>query len=107
MFLIKLSEVLEFEWNEANEKKNWLKHKVAAKEAEDVFYDHKKLLLEDIKHLEKEKRFVLIGKTKAGRMLFTVFTIRDKKIRIISSRDTNRKEEDFYEKAISIAKVQK
>lgn len=84
-----------------------MKHKVSVKEAEDVFFDSKRLLLEDIKHSDKEKRFILIGKTEKGRALFTVFTIRDEKIRIVSSRDTNRKEENLYEKAISIAKIQK
>jgi len=107
MTRIKLTDIVEFEWDEANEQKNWLKHKVTAKETEDVFYDGKRLILEDIKHSEKERRFILIGKSKKGRMLFTIFTIRDTKIRIISSRDTNRKEEGLYEKAISSAKVQK
>ena len=107
MITVKLGKVLEFEWDEGNEEKNWLKHRVAAKEAEDIFYDRKRLLLEDIKHSEEEPRFILIGRTKKGRILFTIFTIRAKKIRIISSRDTNRKEEDFYEKAINTAKVQK
>ena len=63
--------------------------------------------MEDIKHSEKEPRFILLGYTKKGRILFTVFIIRAKKIRIISSRDTNRKEENFYEEAISATKVQK
>lgn len=107
MTIIRLSKVLKFEWDQGNEEKNWIKHNVLAKEAEDVFYDTKRLLLEDNKHSEKEKRFILIGKTKEKRMLFTIFTIRGKKIRIISSRDTNRKEENFYEKAVSVAKVQK
>lgn len=105
MILVRLEDVIKFDWNEANKQKNWLKHKVSIREIEDVFYDSKRLLLEDIKHSEKEKRFILIGKTKKGRMLFTVFTTRNKRIRIISSRDTNRKEENLYEKAISVAKV--
>lgn len=107
MSLYKLGKILEFEWDEGNEEKNWLKHGVLAKEAEDVFYDRKRLLLEDIKHSEKESRFILIGNTKQARMLFIVFTTRDKKIRVVSCRDTNRKEENLYEKAISATKVQK
>lgn len=107
MSLPKLGKVLEFEWDEANEDKNWLKHKVLAKEAEDIFYYSKRLLLEDIKHSEKESRFILIGKTKQRRMLFIIFTTRGKRLRVISCRDTNRKEEDFYEKAINTTKIQK
>lgn len=105
MSLPKLGKVLEFEWDEANEEKNWLKHKVSAKEAEDIFYDKKRLLLEDVKHSEKELRFILVGNTKQGRMLFIVFTIRHNKIRVVSCRDANRKEEDFYEKTISATKI--
>ena len=105
MSLPKLGKVIEFEWDEGNEEKNWLKHKVSAKEAEDIFYDRKRLLLEDIRHSEKELRFILIGETKQGKMLFIVFTVRDKKIRVVSCRDANRKEENLYEKAISAAKV--
>lgn len=107
MSIVKLGKVVKFEWDESNGRKNWLKHKVLIEETEDVFYDRRRLLLEDIKHSEKEKRFILIGKTDKGRMLFAVFTIRDEKIRIVSSRDTNRKEEDLYEKAINTTKVQK
>lgn len=107
MTLPKLEKILEFEWDKANEEKNWFKHKVSAKEAEDVFYDRKRLLLEDIRHSEKEPRFILIGTTKQVRMLFIVFTTRGKKIRVVSCRDTNRKEDDLYEKAISATKVQK
>jgi uncharacterized protein len=102
-----LKKPFSFEWDIANEQKNWIKHKVLAKEAEDVFYDNKKLLLEDIKHSENEQRFVLIGKTKEKRMLFIIFTMREKRIRIISVRDTSRKEEMFYEKTINTAKIQK
>lgn len=107
MSLPKLGKILEFEWDEANEEKNWLKHRVSAKEAEDVFYYSRRLLLEDIKHSGKEPRFILIGNTKQGRMLFIVFTTRNQRIRVVSCRDANRKEENFYEKAINTAKIQK
>ncbi len=41
-----------------------------------------------------------MGKTKQGRLLFVVYTIRNKKIRVISARDLNKKREiDLYEKA--------
>ncbi len=43
MITIKLGKVLEFEWDKANEQKNWLKHKVFAKETEDIFYDQERL----------------------------------------------------------------
>lgn len=103
MAIITLKEPISFEWDKGNDQKNWIKHNVSGSEAEDAFYDNKRLILEDIKHSEKEVRYILFGKTKEKRMLFIVFTIRDTdKVRIISARDINRKEMILYEKAIDI-----
>lgn len=105
MIVVKLPSVLSFEWDKGNEQKNWLKHKVTGEEAEEAFDDDKRLVLEDIKHSEEEPRFILLGKTEKGRMLFVVYTLREeqKKVRIISARDVNRKEVLLYEKALSAA----
>jgi|SRR6266700_2774295 len=103
---IQIEEHILFEWDKGNELKNWLKHKVTNSEAEEAFYDKKRLVTEDTKHSSKEElRFILFGKTKKVRLLFIIFTIRDENIRIISARDTNRKEVQFYEKAISITRI--
>jgi len=53
--------------------------------------------LKDTSHSNKEKRYILLGKTKKERLLFLVFTIRKKKIRIISARDLNKNERKLYE----------
>jgi uncharacterized DUF497 family protein len=87
-----------FDWNEANKNKNWIKHKVKTNECEEVFFDNSKVIYKDILHSGKESRFILIGKTKKLRMLFVVFTIRNKKVRIISARDTDKEERRLYEK---------
>jgi uncharacterized DUF497 family protein len=92
-------ENIDFEWDEGNREKNWQKHQVTTEEAEEAFLDKKNVVLSDIRHSENEERYVLIGKTKQGRMLFTVFTFRGERIRIISARDANRKEAINYEKA--------
>lgn len=57
----------------------------------------------DIKHSEQEPRYILLGKTKKERVLFTVFTLRGNYVRIISARDANKKEVSFYEKALGAA----
>lgn len=93
-----LPEPLFFEWDKGNSDKNLVKHQVAIKEAEEIFDDKSLLVSEDIKHSEKELRFQALGKTNAGRVLFVSFTIRKNRIRIISVRDMNRKEEIVYEK---------
>ena len=103
MTIVRLPEPLTFEWDKGNEKKNWVKHTVSIEEAEDAFYDEKRLLLNDIKHSQAfEERFILFGKTEKGRMLFIAFTVREKKVRVISARDAHKKEVKFYEKTINL-----
>ncbi len=53
---------------------------------------------EDKRHSEEENRYYALGKTDMGRLLFIVFTIRGKNIRIISARDMNKREKKRYEK---------
>ena len=88
---------LEFEWDRGNAGKN-RKHDVEDSESEEVFFDEHKAILRDPLHSGGEERSILIGKTKAERLLFVVFTKRGKKIRVISARDVNRKEMHLYEK---------
>ncbi len=92
-----LPDPLEFEWDKGNIEKNFVKHGVTNKEAEAAFANEPLLVSPNVKHSEKEKRLQALGKTDEGRLLFIVFTIRHKKIRIISARDMNRKEEAIYE----------
>ena len=106
MVIVKLPSVLVFAWDKGNEQKNWIKHKVAAEEAEEPFFSDDYIILEDTSHSgSEEQRFILLGKTNKERMLFIVFTIRAEKIRIISARDANKKEVIFYEKATQFTKV--
>lgn len=88
---------LEFQWDKGNIGKN-LKHKVQDNEAEETFFDKKKKIYKDYLHSDVEDRNILIGKTKKERILYLVFTIRGKKVRIISARDINKKEVAMYEK---------
>lgn len=73
-------------------------HNVIPEEAEQVFFDTNQVLDEDIKHSVTEKRLLIIGKTKEGRLLYQIFTIRGNKIRVISSRDINKREFPLYPK---------
>ncbi len=86
-----------FEWDEHNAEKNWLGHRVAPSECEEVFFNLPLTVADDIKHSEKENRFYALGHTDAGRRLFIVFTVRRNLIRVISARDVNRKERGAYE----------
>ena len=98
--MFRLPDPIAFEWDEGNRDKNREKHGVSANEMEEVFFDADKRAYPDPKHSSTEARSIIVGKTKKGRLLFVVYTIRDKKIRVISARDLNKKREvDLYEKA--------
>ncbi|MBI4009501.1 BrnT family toxin [Candidatus Roizmanbacteria bacterium] len=99
-----LSSVVGFDWDEANIL-HIAKHDVTPAEAEEIFSDKNNVLIEDIKHSLIEKRFLIIGKTLKGRLLYQVFTKRGNKIRIISSRNINRKEVVLYEKKTDHSKI--
>jgi uncharacterized DUF497 family protein len=56
----------------------------------------------DGRHSLAEERFFLLGKTRTGQLLMTVFTWRGVKIRIISSRRASRLEATGYEERIRL-----
>ena len=102
MSVSKIKRILEgikkFDWDKGNINKNLSKHRVANKETEEIFSNEPRFIVEDKKHSIKEKRYMLWGITNKERKLTVIFTIRKNKIRIISSRNMNRKERSFYEK---------
>jgi len=87
-----------FDWDEGNLLKNWIKHGVTAGECEEIFFNETLLVTDDNKHSRVEKRYLAFGNTNEGRELTVIFTTRKNKIRIISARDQNYKERNFYEK---------
>ena len=95
--VILVEQPIKFEWDQGNKDKNAVKHSVSNNECEEVFFDPNKKILADVLHSDDEARYLLLGKTKTGRVLFVVFTLRGKKIRIISARDTKNKERRLYE----------
>ncbi len=85
-----------FEWDEGNRYKNYRKHRVTEGECEEVFFNAPLVVAHDEKHSEIEVRWVAFGVTSSGRKLTVVFTKRKKLLRVISARDMNRKEKEFY-----------
>ncbi len=93
------SEILGFDWDSGNLNKNWEKHKVAFWESEEIFFNRPLLLQSDNKHSGKsENRYYALGKTNQNRLLFSAFTIRKNRIRIISARPMSQKEKIIYQK---------
>ena len=89
--------VFEFEWDEGNSNKP-KKHGLTLTETEEAFLDENKVVFPDWKHSATEQRITLLGKTRRGQLLNITYTIRAKKIRIITARSANRKEVPLYEK---------
>ena len=85
-----------FDWDGANEGKNWERHQVTPEEAEDIFFNEPLIVRSDVSHSEREKRFYALGQTVGGRLLFAAFTVRKQLIRIVSIREMNRKERQLY-----------
>jgi uncharacterized DUF497 family protein len=96
--MIDLSAPEGFDWDDGNARKSLDKHGVRQPEAEQVFAGEP-LLAEDFEHSHAEVRFQALGETIEGRRLHVTFTLRGdgKKIRVISARDMNRKEREYYE----------
>lgn len=91
-----LGECIGFDWDESNAAKNWERHRVTPDEAEDVFFHEPLVVRSDTGHSSREKRYLALGQTSRGRLLFVAFTVRRKLIRVISARDMNRKETEVY-----------
>lgn len=88
-----------FQWDKGNVDKNFEKHNVTIQEAEEIFLNEPFIVADDTKHsYSSEQRFYGLGRTKTNRKLFVAFTIRDKKIRVISIRDMKKKERSIYER---------
>lgn len=86
----------EFQWDQGNDQKNYLKHGVTQAECEEVFFNSPLLVADDEEHSENEARYYVLGQTDASRLLFVVFTIRGHAIRVISARDMSGKEKQSY-----------
>lgn len=96
---------IKFEWDKNNTVKNWAKHEVRPYEAEEAFLDQFAIILNDEVPSDSEKRYIIIGKTRKHRVLYSAFMVRNQRIRVISARDANKKEVIIYEKKVSSTKV--
>jgi uncharacterized protein len=90
--------LLNFEWDRGNFNKNWLRHKITNEECEEAFFDQNRKIFKDLLHSKGETRFTLLGKTKQAKLLFISFARRKSKVRVISARRLNKKQERIYYK---------
>lgn len=88
---------MRFDWDKGNIHKSYKKHGISPNEAEEVLLDEKAIIFYDETHSLGEKRLNSIGVTSVGIILFLAFTMRGKKVRIISARLASSKERRLYE----------
>ncbi len=86
-----------FDWDAGNIDKNWDKHRVTPREAEEVFANRPLTISPNPSHSETELRWVGFGLTNDGRKLALSFAMRGKKLRVIMARDMSKKERKWYE----------
>ncbi len=104
--MIDWAQVVGFDWDEGNSRKNVDKHDVGQSEVEQVFFNQPILILADLRHSQEEVRYHALGLSDDACLLHITFTLRNgrKLIRIISARDMHRKERFFMSKAKKIPK---
>ncbi len=88
-----------FEWDAGNSDKNWLQHRVRQTETEQALLNRPLVFAVDLKHSQREPRFMAMGQTDTKRQLAIVFTVRGRLIRVISARPLSRPERNVYAKA--------
>jgi len=91
----RIQDVIDFEWDENNNKSNREKHGLDFKDAKEVFNDKGRLNSIDNKKDYGEERYILIGKA-FNAIIVVIFTQREKVIRIISARLASRNERSNY-----------
>jgi len=84
-----------FDWDDHNIEKIIRKHGVTPGECEEALLGELIVYFDD-KHSQNEIRYIALGETFSGKLLFIVLTIRKNKVRIISARPMSRKEREVY-----------
>lgn len=74
-----------FEWDDGKNMLNLIKHGLSFYEAQEAFFDKKRLVILDNKHSTGEKRYFCIGKATGGGIATVIFTLRNGHIRVISA----------------------
>jgi uncharacterized DUF497 family protein len=86
-----------FDWDKRKAASNLAKHKVSFEEAATVFGDPLSDTFDDPDHSADEERFLIIGHSEKGKLLFVSHTDDGETVRIISARELTRAERKEYE----------
>jgi len=86
-----------YEWDENKAKLNLAKHGVSFDDARTVFADPFYVDFYDPDHSYTEDRFIILGKSARGKLLFVSYMERNNSIRLISAREATPSEQRAYE----------
>jgi uncharacterized DUF497 family protein len=73
-----------FEWDDARDRSNQAKHGVSFAQAQEAFFDPRRVIAEDLEHSRAEHRFFCFGRVGNGVMTVR-FTWREGRIRIFGA----------------------
>jgi hypothetical protein len=90
-----------FDWDKKKAAGKLVKHKVSFEEAATVFGDPLSDTFDDPDHSVEEQRFLIIGHSEMGRLLFVSHADDGETVRIISAREPTRAEREAYEQGQS------
>jgi uncharacterized DUF497 family protein len=89
-----------YEWDPAKAAGNLTRHQVSFDEAKTVFMDPFALTFDDPEHSSQESRFITIGTSETGRILFVSHVDRgEDRIRLISARSATKSETHAYQES--------
>ena len=88
---------MQFDWDTNKAASNLINHRVSFEEAGTVFGDPLSVTFDDPDHSITERRFIIIGTSEQGRLLFVAHTDEGQAVRIISTREPTRGERKDYE----------
>ena len=88
---------LRFGWDPRKAAANKRRHGVTFEEAATAFGDGLSITVADPSHSIEEQRFVLVGRSDAGRILVVSHVERGDELRLISARLATRRERRDYE----------
>ena len=84
---------MDFDWDRENTS-HIGSHKVTPQEAEEVLANDP--LIVQFQQYGREERFLVLGQTKAGRLLAVVYTERGNKIRVVTAYTMTKRLEKIY-----------
>jgi len=88
---------MRFEWDAAKAASNLAKHEVTFEEASTIFEDPLFITFEDPDRSLAERRFLMMGQSRAGNLLVVAYTEAATGVRLISARKASRRERRAYE----------